>query len=248
MIIDPSKLLYTTLPVDPELMRRYTQLPSAVFQVDLSKPHEYYSTRDCLEILSNDQIHSVLTLANTTPERLEEIVSAWFEVDCIVDVAPLPQIAAKILLHAIEVENDLPVPTLVTKEWLDHYVDTHPEQLRKVCGFLDSVYYVYLPETVNEKTVNAAQYPVLEDVALGKSLVLLAGMGTFPLYYTNIFPDLSQLHYYRPQFTEEYYRGQSLWYWLNTESAKPATDVLSTYFKEAEVVAAEVIALTKKEV
>ena len=218
-IINPENIKDTSLPLETESFALLMSNKEIVFNVDLTQS-KLKSHKANIAYLANANIPAIIDVNKMDKEDLKGLLNEWMNTLNVVDISPLPNIAAKVILNALGIDNTIPVPAIVTDEWLSEYVEENRELITMWMSFIDSSYTIFAEE-FGGKTFEELQdrvyegpYEIIDDRGvIGKSVVLLFGVKDFGTYYLTV--PFGNVFYWKAQFEEYLFKNKPLAAYFN---------------------------------
>lgn len=200
-MLDPSKIVNTTLPLGPRDFKRLIEDKETVFSIAFSK--SLLKTHKAnIAFLANANVPAIIDFEDEglTPEYLAEFITEWMSNINILDISPITNIVAKILLSTLNIKNDIAVPKMVTDEFITEFIKNNSDLIARWVEFLDSVFLVYM-EVFRGKTSEETENYQYD--------------GFSEYYYTSLKEVTNDPYYYKHQFEDYMFKGQRLAAYFN---------------------------------
>lgn len=223
-MLDPSKIVNTTLPLGPRDFKRLIEDKETVFSIAFSK--SLLKTHKAnIAFLANANVPAIIDFDDEglTPEYLAEFITEWMSNINILDISPITNIVAKILLSTLNIKNDIAIPKMITDEFITEFIKNNSDLIARWVEFLDSVFLVYMEVFRGKSSEETENYQydgelgVIEDRDyVGKNIVLLFSVEGFSeYYYTSLKEVTNDPYYYKHQFEDYMFKGQRLAAYFN---------------------------------
>lgn len=235
MIHNPNLIIETTLPIPAEHMRKYLENKDIRFQYDLSQS-KITEPKVQLTFLTNAGMPGWIDFSTLNEEQILALLKEWLNHTLLTDIEPLPAILAKILLHACEIPNRIPVPKNITTELMDKFLLDEAETIRDWITFIDSTLHVYIEHAMRQTadTIEeySGHYPVIDQRdLLSPNIVTLLSVPEFLLSMLSVPPSPTNLFYFKKQFEEFMFKGQKLLDYLQKTCNLPMLSVMEEIYQ-----------------
>lgn len=209
-----------TLPLGPKEFKLLMTDKNTVFLVDLPKSEKLKNPKAQIAFMANANIPARIDFKaeNLTNEMIEAFLVEWMGTNNIIDIPPIKNIVAKIILFACNMDYEsVSAPEQITIDFMNNFINRNEDLIGRWVVFLDSVFNVFVPEFMKQDDISMEDYvykgncPVLEDRSfIGKNIALLFGVEGFSVaYLANPIPPTNNI-FFKHQFIDYMFKNQHL--------------------------------------
>lgn len=206
-----------TLPLGPKEFKILMMDKEVEFLIDIANSEKLPSPKAQIAFLANANVPGRIDFKSEalTDEILEEFIVEWMLSGNIIDIKPIKNIVAKIILFTVGGRYQyIPVPSRINDDFLKRFVEKNIEVIEKWVLFLDSTFSVFIDEfykkTAEELEVYQYEgtYPVHEDRNfIGKNVALLYSVENFAFFYCEEDIPFENRVFFKYQFLDYMWRN-----------------------------------------
>lgn len=245
------KQVKATLPLGPSEFKTLMTDKNTEFLIDLPGSTRLPSPKAQIAFLANANVPSRIdfSVEGMTNEFIEKFIVEWMNTNNIIDIKPIKNIVAKIILFAIGADDRaISVPEQIDRDFMIQFMTNHHELVGRWVLFLDSTYSVFMSEFLDitpeelESYEYTGIYPVIEDRDfIGKNVALLFSVINFGFtYFSHDIIDMNNRIFFKHQFLDYMWKNNHLSGYFNSPENTPIymyaemMDIVKEYESEKE--------------
>ncbi len=215
-------MTHTTAPLSMELVKEQFENKEMTFVINYKESE--LQGKNLLVYISNLELNCEIDFHSCSFDKREELIKEFLNVNCINNINSLRLNAAHIILEfmGVDFSEEILNPAF-SKSEIQIFIKNNKETLEKWKTFLQStmVYNLTSVSAVNEEYKFDQIFETVDDpFYIGRNVVTLLSIPTFMERVYSI-PVEQELFYFKQQFEECMFKGESLFYYFCNEANTP---------------------------